>query len=76
MPGKLAYLDGKSRFEMDMTEMKSSKNAAASRRANEADGHGQVNRHLPSRQMILHDYPGLEAYVENPAQDPDAATAI
>ena len=74
MPGKLAYLDGKSRFEMDMTEMKNSKmppQAAAQMKQMGMDRIIVISR--PDKMISYTIYPGLEAYVENPVQDPDAA---
>jgi hypothetical protein len=74
MPGKLAYLEGKSRFEMDMTQMKSSKmppQAAAQMKQMGMDKMVAIAR--PDKKVSYLVYPGMEAYVENPIQDPDAA---
>jgi hypothetical protein len=73
MPGKLAYLEGKSRFEMDMTQMKSSKmppQAAAQMKQMGMDKMVAIAR--PDKKVSYLIYPGMEAYVENPIQDPDA----
>ena len=75
MPGKLAYLEGKSRFEMDMAEMKGgpmTPQAAAQMKQMGMDKMVVISR--PDKHISCMIYPGLQAYVENPIQDPDAAT--
>jgi hypothetical protein len=74
MPGKLAYLEGKSRFEMDMSQMKSSKmppQAAEQMKQMGMDKMVAIAR--PDKKVSYLIYSGLQAYVENPIQDPDAA---
>jgi hypothetical protein len=74
LPGKIAYLQGKSRFEMDMTEMKSGAmppQAAAQMKQMGMDKIIVISR--PDKSITCMIYPGLQAYVENPIQDPDAA---
>jgi len=74
MPGKLAYLEGKSRFEMDMTEMKGGNmpaQAAAQMKQMGMDKIITISR--PDKNTTCLIYPGLQAYVENPIQDADAA---
>ena len=74
MPGKLAYLDGKARFEMDMTEMKGGNipaQAAAQMKQMGMDKIITISR--PDKNITCLIYPGLQAYVENPIQDADAA---
>jgi hypothetical protein len=74
MPGKIAFLDGKSRFEMDMTEMKNSgmpEGAAAQMKQMGMDKMISISR--PDKSTALLIYPGLQAYVELPIQDTNAA---
>jgi hypothetical protein len=74
MKGKIAYLEGKSRFEMDMTEMKNSKmtpkNVAQMKQMG-MDKVVTISRADESSSYTV--YPGLQAYVENPSQTPEAA---
>jgi len=74
MKGKIAYLEGKSRFEMDMTELKNGKmtqkNAAQMKQMG-MDKVIAISRADKSSSYTV--YPGLQAYVENASQDPDAA---
>jgi hypothetical protein len=74
MPGKLAYLEGKTRFEMDMTEMKSANmpaQGAAQMKQMGMDKIVTISR--PDKNTTCIIYSGLQAYVENPIQDADAA---
>jgi outer membrane lipoprotein-sorting protein len=74
MPGKLAYLEGKSRFEMDMTEMKGGDlppQAAAQMKQMGMDKMIIISR--PEKNITFMIYPGLQAYVQMPPPDPDAA---
>jgi hypothetical protein len=74
MTGKIAYLEGKSRFEMDMAGMKSSrmtaKNAAQMKQMG-MDKMVTISRADKGSSYTV--YPGLQAYVENAIQDPEAA---
>ena len=74
MPGKFAFLDGKSRFEMDMSEMKGghmSPQAAEHMKQMGMDKTVSISR--PDLKLTYIVYPGLQAYVANAIQDPDAA---
>ncbi len=74
MRGKIACLEGKSRFEMDMTEMKNSKmtpRSVAQMKQMGMDKVVTISRADKSRSYTV--YPGLQAYVESTSQDPDAA---
>lgn len=74
MPGKLAYLEGKSRFEMDMTEIKGGNlppGSAAQMKQMGMDKIITISR--PDKNITFMIYPGLQAYVEMPMPDPDAA---
>jgi len=74
IPGKLTYLGGKSRFEMDMTEMKGGDlppQAAAQMKQMGMDKMIIISR--PEKNITFMIYPGLQAYVQMPPPDPDAA---
>ncbi|MGA2544763.1 MAG: hypothetical protein ABSG78_24705 [Verrucomicrobiota bacterium] len=74
IPGKLTYLEGKSRFEMDMTEMKGGDlppQAAAQMKQMGMDKMIIISR--PEKNITFMIYPGLQAYVQMPPPDPDAA---
>ncbi|HWH70176.1 MAG TPA: DUF4412 domain-containing protein [Candidatus Sulfotelmatobacter sp.] len=74
MPGKLAFDQGKSRFEMDMSQMKGAKMPPEA--ANQMKSMGMdkmIIISLPAKQVSYLIYPGLQAYVENPLQAKDAA---
>jgi hypothetical protein len=74
MPGKLAYLEGKSRFEMDMSQMKSSRmSPQAAEQMKQMGMDKMVAIARPDKKVSYLIYSGLQAYVENPIQDPDAA---
>ena len=73
MPGKLAYLDGKSRFEMDMAEMKSAQmppDAAAQMKQMGMDKTIAIGR--PDKKTTCLVYPGMQSYVESPIRDAEA----
>ena len=74
MPGKIYVSDGKSRFEMDMTEMKGHQmppDAAAHMKAMGMDK--MVTISLPEAKATYMIYPNMKAYVEMPIKNPDAA---
>jgi hypothetical protein len=70
MPGKLAFDQGKSRFEMDLTQMKS-ENArpemAAQMKSMGMDKMVMISR--PEKNVKYLVYPGLESYTETPLTD-------
>jgi len=71
MQGKMAFLDGKSRFEMDMSQMKNSPmppQAAAQMKQMGMDKMTAISR--PDKNVSYLVYPGMQAYAENPTQDP------
>ena len=73
MPGKLSFDNGKSRFEMDMTQIKSGKipaGAAEQMKAMGMDALVAISR--PDKKVNYILYPGLTAYVENEAKDAEA----
>ncbi|MSU56669.1 MAG: DUF4412 domain-containing protein [Pedosphaera sp.] len=74
MPGKLAFLDGKSRFEMDLSQATSSRmppEAAAQMKAMGMDKMIAISR--PDKKVTYLVYPGLNAYLEMPLKDADEA---
>jgi outer membrane lipoprotein-sorting protein len=75
MPGKIAFLECKSRFEMDMTQIKSSKVNPQMAGQMKQMGMGEiVTISSPDKKAVWMVYPGMQAYVENPVQDASAAT--
>lgn len=76
IPGRVAFLEGKSRFEMDLANAKGPgipANAAAQMKQMGMDRMIAIS--LPEKKLSYLVYPGLEAYVETPIQDPDALKA-
>jgi hypothetical protein len=77
MPGKMAFDNGKARFEMDMMEMKGGHippEASAQMKAMGMDK--MLTLSLPDRKATYIIYPGLQAYAEMPFKNPeDAKTA-
>jgi hypothetical protein len=74
IPGKLAYLDGKSRFEIDMAQMKGGQvPPGAAERMKQMGMDKIVIVALPEKKLTYLIYPGLEAYAEIPTTNPDAA---
>jgi len=76
MPGKINFDQGKSRFEMDFSQMKNSRmgpEAAAHMKTMGMDKMVAISR--PDKKLTYMIYPGLQAYVENPIQDSNANAA-
>lgn len=74
VPGKLAYHEGKSRFEMEMSEMKGAKMPpGAAEQMKQMGMDKMVIISVPEKKLSYLIYPGLEAYVEMPETNPDAA---
>lgn len=75
--GRLAFDDGKSRFEMDMGKMKNSKlppGAVEQMKAMGMDSMVVISR--PDKKFSYMVYPGLKAYAEMPLKDSDSAEAV
>ena len=73
VPGKLSYDSGKSRFEMDVTQMRGIKlppEALAQMKTMGMDKVVFISR--PDKKASYMIYPGLEAYVETPIQESDS----
>ena len=74
MPGKMSFLDGKTRFEMDVTEAKGTQIPAAAAPQLKAFGLGEVTMiSRPDKKVAYMIYPGLQSYLENPLTDDAAA---
>jgi hypothetical protein len=74
MPGKIFFDEGKSRFEMNMTELKGGKmtpQAAAQMKGIGMDKMVMISR--PDKKMGYQVYPGMQAYVENPLPEQEAS---
>jgi hypothetical protein len=64
--GKMSYLDGKSRFEMDMSQMKNSKMSSQNATRMKQMGMDKIlNISRPDKNVSYMIYPGMQAYVEN-----------
>jgi len=77
VPGKVYYLEGKARFEMDLAETKSPAlppGAAAQMKTMGMDKMIVISR--PEKKISYMIYPGLQAYVEMPVQDSDWISRI
>src|ERR1035437_10238844 len=75
MPGKINFDNGKSRFEMNMSEMKGSKlppGAAAQMKTMGMDMMISISR--PDKKMTWLVYPGLHSYAEMPTAGKSAST--
>lgn len=76
VPGKLAFDKGKSRFEMDMTQIKGGKipaGAAEQMKAMGMDSLVAITR--PDKKLNYLIYPGLTAYIESEAKDAESTDA-
>jgi len=74
MPGKMSCSEGKSRFEMDMSEMKGGKMKGGGMAQMKQMGMDKmVMISIPDKKLCYLVYPGLEAYAEIANTNPDAA---
>jgi hypothetical protein len=76
VPGKLSFDKGKSRFEMDMTQIKGGKipaGAAEQMKAMGMDSLVAITR--PDKKLNYFIYPGLTAYIESEAKDAESTDA-
>ncbi len=70
MPGKMAFDNGKSRFEMNLMEMKGGQMPPEASAHMKAMGMDQmVTLSLPDKKATYLIYPGLQAYAEMPIQN-------
>ena len=75
IPGKLFFDEGKSRFEMDVSQMKGSKmppQAAAQMKSIGMDKMIMIAR--PDKKVGYQVYPGMQGYVENPLPEQETST--
>jgi hypothetical protein len=76
VPGKMAFDGGKSRFEIDMSQMRGGKmppEAAEHMKSMGMDKTVMISR--PDKKVSYMVYPGIQAYVENPIKPQDASIA-
>ena len=71
VPGKIAYNDGKSRMEMDMTKSTMPEEMMAQIKAMSMDLMIIISR--PDKKVAYMIYPGLKSYAEMPLDEADAA---
>jgi hypothetical protein len=82
IPGKLAFLEGKSLFEMDLTKSKGTKIPEAAAEQIKSMGLAEITMiSRPDKKLAYMVYPGLEAYLETPlsaeeAVSPDAKFTV
>jgi hypothetical protein len=75
MPSKMAYSEGKSRFEMDMTKATGSQLPSGAAEQMKAMGMGTMTMiSRPDKKISYIVYPGLESYSEMELKDPSADT--
>lgn len=75
LTGKLAFLDGKSRFEMDITKAKGAGLPEGIGEQMKAMGmEMMISITRPDKKMTYMVYPGLKAYAETPLADPGSET--
>jgi len=73
VPGKLSFLDGKSRFDLDMSQMKAaglSEDSVAQLKSMGMEKLVHISR--PDKKVGYTIYPGLQAYAELPMKDEDS----
>ena len=74
MPGKMAFEDGKFRFEMNLGDMKGGQMRPQDAAHMKAMGMGTiVNITLPAEKISYKIFPDMQAYVESPIRNPEAA---
>lgn len=74
MPGRISFLEGKTRFEMDITEAKGTKMPQSAAAQVKALGMGEVVMiSIPEKKLAYVVYPGMQAYVESALDDDEAA---
>ncbi len=77
MPGKMSFDGGKSRFEMNMTEIKGSQippDAAVQLKAMGMDTTVNISR--PDKNVSYVIYPGMQSYLETPLSDKSTAARV
>ncbi|MEI9863186.1 MAG: hypothetical protein WDN00_01225 [Limisphaerales bacterium] len=75
LPGKVAFDDGKARFEINMSSAMGSKLPAGAAEQMKAMGLDQMTTiALPDKKVLYLIYPNLQSYVENPMPDAGSGT--
>jgi len=75
MPGQLAFHDGNSRLDMDMSQVRGGPVRPEMAAQLKAMGMGEMSLiSRPERKMAFIIYPGLKSYAESPIAEADAAT--
>jgi hypothetical protein len=70
MPGKIAFLDGKTRFEINLDQIQGTKMQPTTSAQLKALGMDKViSITRPDKKLTLQVYPGMKAYIETPSQD-------
>lgn len=70
MPGKISYLDGQSRFEMDLSKIEGGPMPPGAGEQIKAMGmHEMVMISRPDKKLTYIVYPGLQSYAENPLRE-------
>lgn len=73
MPGQIAYLEGKSRFEMNMAEMKNARlRPGAIEQMKQMGMDKMITLGRPDKKVSYLVYPGLQAYIESPQHDAES----
>ena len=76
MPGKIAYLDGQSRFDIDLSKIEGGKMPAGAADQMKAMGMADmVMISRPDRKITYLIYPGMQSYAENPLREDASAEA-
>ncbi len=76
MPGKISFMDGKSRFDMDMADMKGGKMPPQAAARMKQMGMGRMSTlTLGDKKVSYIIYPDMKAYVENPTQTATSSAA-
>lgn len=75
LPGKIAFDSGKSRVEMDMTQITGAGMPPAAAQLKQMGMDRMVIIGRPDRKLTYTIYPGMQAYVANAIQDPDSTAA-
>jgi len=75
MPGKFSFLEGKTRFDIDLAESKGTKMPAQVAAQMKALGMGEVVMiSRPDKKLAFVVYPGMQAYMESPLAEDEAAS--
>jgi hypothetical protein len=76
MPGKIAFDNGKSRFDLDMTQVKGAQIPPEAADRMKQMGMDQMSTiSLPDEKAIYIIYPGMQAYAQMPMPNPESAKA-